>query len=104
MPLSLEGTFTLQQVGKPARRAELLQARRCRSRKFLKHCSQNTRSSGKEGALEVQGQPGRLAAHREAPLGAALPPARGREAAGKGQDSGHAVFLRDHGHGRGTTS
>lgn len=110
MPLSLEGTFTQHHVGKP-------EGRCCRSRKFLKHCSQHTRSSGKELSLlcraawcapglsfGVQGQPGRLVAHRQAPLGAALPPTQARAVAGKGQDSGHAVLLKDHGHGRGTTS
>lgn len=54
VPLSLEGTFTLQHVGKPARRAEQFQARHCCSRKFLcgiRHCSQNTRSQGKELSL-----------------------------------------------------
>lgn len=55
-------------------------------------------------SLVVQGQPGRLMAHREAPLGAALSPTWARALPGKGQDSGHAVLLKDHGHSRGTTS
>lgn len=64
MPLSLEGALTLHHVGKPARRC-------CHSRKFLKHCSQHTRSSGKELSLFSSppcsaGQPG---VHQGYPLG-----------------------------------